>query len=625
MTKQDLFSEFSSNSAQEWIEKITKDLKGADFDKKMISKTLDGLEIKPFYRKEDLESITSEISTKFENNWEVCQEIFSGSVQKAKEKIVDAINNEVDRLGIQSYYEDNKLKGIQIQNQTDFENLMEGISKDISVDIRGGLQGLFLLKFLVENIEKNQNWNCHSSVDFDPILEFFKGHTNQEILQLLLKEVSLNIQNLNKFKNLKIIGIHSSLFQNSGAPEAYELAYTLALANEYLTYLSNEGISIKEILSKMKFHISTGPNYFREIAKLRALRLLWNEIVRVHDESIEETYTAISSQSSIYNLTSYDPEVNFLRTTTEAMSSILGGADEVSLMPYDLINEADSDLGSRMTRNIQYVLRDESYLGKVADPAGGSFYLESLTQDLANKALEIFQKIEKEGGLIEYFNKGLLKKELEEFNSNRLKNIENRKEILLGVNQFPLQGESSKRSVQSSVKLDFESEKASSLERYLGGIVNLNIHEESIGSFRSADPFEKLRLKTEKSGKTVKVALILFGNRSMASARSNFSSNFFGCAGFDIHQKPRFDDIQEASAWIKELDPQIIVFCAGDDDYSQSVPGFIEQNKLNNSMVIAGNPKEGREKLEKAGIEEFIHVKSNVYESLVKFQEKLLR
>jgi methylmalonyl-CoA mutase len=646
MTKNNLFSDFNPNTKQEWIDKITKDLKGADFDKKMIKKSEGEIDIYPFYRKEDLNQLEGldqkpgEFPYKrgvqdTENNWEIREDIIDSDLSKASSKIASAIENEVDAIGISSCFVENKLYGVPIQSYEDFEQTFNDCSSIPKLHLDSGLLSPIYLKYLITLLEKrNQLKNYHGSVEYDLVSEYFTGKINQEIFKVKFKELSSIIQLLKEKKsNIQCISIKSEVYQSNGTPVELELAYLISQANFYISVLLDEGLSLEDILPRIKFKVSIGPKFFQEIAKLRALRILWsNLVISYREEAKDLAKISLTAKTSFYNLTSYDPEVNFLRTTTEAISGILGGADTVVLNGYDEVNTERSDLSERMTRNIQYVVKNESYLDKVADPAGGSFYLENLTNQMALKAWENFQKIESQGGVVESFNQNLLQEKLEAFHVNNLKNIEKRKLILLGTNQYPLMNEKNHLAKKlglevkiSGKKLSFDQLDANSkIEDYLGESTK---SENSITINRLASSFESLRFKTEQADKTPKIGLILFGNKAFASARSNFAANFFGCAGFEVKTHPRVENINVTLSWIEKEKFDAITFCAGDTDYLSVASGFISQIKEKcsvKSFVVAGYPKDDVEALQKVGVDEFIHIKTNVYESLVKFQEELI-
>jgi len=302
--------------------------------------------------------------------------------------------------------------------------------------------------------------------------------------------------------------------------------------------------------------------------------------------------------------------VNMLRTTTEAMSAIIAGIDSLTVNPFDKEYEKPSDFSERIARNQQLLLKEESYLDKVEDPASGSYYLENLTDSIATEAWKLFLETDALGGFLEAAGTGFIQGKIGETANKRNLDLANRREILLGVNQYPNFTEYKTEKLPTSI-----SKKQDGLEEK--PIV------ETLKEFRGAQAFEEIRYKTDlysMDHKRPAAFMFTFGNISMRMARSQFSRNFFACAGFEVIDNYGFRSIEEGAKAFIESKAEIIVICSADDEYPVIVHELKKLLKEKTVVVVAGYPKDYLEKLRAQGVELFIHVRSNVLEELGKFQ-----
>jgi methylmalonyl-CoA mutase len=378
------------------------------------------------------------------------------------------------------------------------------------------------------------------------------------------------------------------LFHEAGATAVEELGFALALGAEYLAELETEPV----------FSFAVSSNYFIEIAKLRAARRLWSQILTAFNKSGSAT---IFVRTSLRNMTVYDPHVNLLRTTTESMSAVIGGADALYVEPFDRPYAKPNEFSRHLALNTQLILRDEAYLGKVSDPAAGSWYIESLTDSVAQAAWKLFQEIEAMGGMSKAFSSGFVAKTVATSRDKRAAAVNSRRKTLLGTNQYP------------NLK-----------ERMLDQI------EQGPLANRLADPFEKIRLRTERhaaeSGWTPKVLLVPMGDLKMRRARADFIANFFGCAGFEIQEPPAFTSSGDATAAILQNKPNLAVLCSSDPEYPAFAAEVCSNLKTAGSdvpVLVAGFPKDAVEALKASGVTDFVHIKSNPIETLASWQQKL--
>ena len=384
-----------------------------------------------------------------------------------------------------------------------------------------------------------------------------------------------------------------------------ELAFALSAGHDYLVRLMDAGLTIDEAARKMRFSFSVSSNYFLEIAKLRAARMLWANIVKGYEpEKNCAGKMMIHAETSRWNQSVYDPYVNMLRGTTEAMSAAIGGVHSLEVTPFDRAFEAPTEFAKRIARNVELLLKHESHFDQVVDPAGGSYYIENLTQSIADEAWKLFLEIEEKGGYTEAYKAGIIVGMVKASAANKDKNIATRRQILLGANQFPNFTEVAPAEITTDIVARKEAE---------GNV---------LVPYRGAMAFEEMRLHVDRSGKQPKAFMLTCGNLAMARARAQFSCNFFACAGIRVQDNTFFKSIGEGVAAALESKAEIVVVCASDDDYAELAPQV--KNLLGGKaiLVVAGAPACTPE-LEAQGITNFINVKSNVLETLKFYLKEL--
>jgi methylmalonyl-CoA mutase len=404
-----LFTNFAPVSAKQWKQKIQFELKGADYNETLIWNSPEDIKVKPFYDKEDVKDVIS-VNTP-ESEFKICQTIFVHDVNKSIERALDSLNRGAESIRF------------TIEDETiDLAKLLEKLPLEktpiffhlnfISID--------FIQKLATIAKTKKATFYCN----IDPIGQLAKEGNwfttnekdNFETINQLVQKDNL----------LSLISVNGSLYQNAGATIVQQIAYTLAHANEYFNRI--------EVTTPhtMVLEIAVGTNYFFEIAKLRAIRLLFDTIAREYNQNWN-CHLVVSPTKR--NKTLYDYNVNMLRTTTECMSAILGGADTIANLPYDALYHKDNEFGDRIARNQLLILKNESYFDKVNNPSDGSYYIESLTQQLADKALTLFKDIEANGGFLKQLNEGIIKRKIQESADKEQDLFDAGKEILLGTNK----------------------------------------------------------------------------------------------------------------------------------------------------------------------------------------------
>jgi len=605
-----LFSEFPPVSTEKWTEKIVTDLKGADFEKKLVWKTNEGFSVRPFYREEDIEglkiaeSLPGEFpyvrgTKKDSNEWYVRQNIVVKDFKAANEKALDILNKGVTSLGFKICKEAISKENIAV--------LLSGILPEcIELNFTTcKMQSVKLINVLLEYFkEKNYDLTkIQGSIDIDFIgVTLNKGIVKAEWIQQMVAAIQAT-QDLPSFK---VIAVNAHCLNDAGSFISQELGYALAWGNELMNQLTEAGISAKEVAEKIKFNFGIGSNYFMEIAKFRAARWLWAEIVKAYGVPDESAKMNIFAQTSSFNQTVYDAHVNLLRTQTEAMSASIAGVDSMLVSPFDQSFKASDDFSERIARNQQLLLKEECHFDKVVDPSGGSYYIETLTDSIAQEAWKIFLATE-EAGFYELVKAGKVQEEINATADKRFKLLAQRREILLGTNQFPNFTEAAVGKIQESTTCTdgCRSEAITTLNKD-----------------RLANQFESLRLTTEKSGKEVKAFMLTIGNLAMRLARSQFSSNFLACAGYKVIDNLGFDTVAQGVEAARKAGADIIVLCSSDDEYATF---GVEAKQLigdKEILIIAGAPACSDE-LKTQGVEYFINVRSNVLDTLKSLNAKL--
>lgn len=404
-----LFKEFNPISSKQWKQKIQFELKGADYNETLIWNSPEDIKVKPFYDKDDVTK-TFSVPTKA-SEFKICQNIFVFDIEKSIERALESLNRGAESLRFT--IENEAINVQQLLEKLPLENTPVYFHLSFfSID--------FVKKIDVIAKQKNATIYCN----IDPIGQLAKEgnwfttaeKSNFDSLNLLSKEA----------KSVSLISINSALYQNAGATIVQQIAYSLAHANEYFNRI--------EVINKpIVFEISVGTNYFFEIAKLRALRLLFNLIAKEYNHNLDCHFLVYPTKR---NKTLYDYNVNMLRTTTECMSAILGGADSIANLPYDALYHKDNEFGDRIARNQLLILKNESYFDKINNPADGSYYIENLTNQLAEKALALFKNIEANGGFLKQLNEGIIKRKIQESADNEQELFDTGKEILLGTNKY---------------------------------------------------------------------------------------------------------------------------------------------------------------------------------------------
>lgn len=611
--KEKLFSEFKAPTRQEWLDKIEKDLKGADFNKRLVWRTNEGFNVQPFYLKEDVEKLKTPESLpgefpfvrgnkKNSNEWYVRQEIEATDAKEANAKALDILNRGVDSLSFHIHGKDISKEFV--------ETLLQGIECEI-VELnfntckRSTLELAEILKAYFEQKGYDKK-KITGSFDWDPMEKMLRKGNDLTAVLPIAKDL---VEAMKEYPNFRTVAVNAVSLNNSGAYIVQELGYALAWGNEYMNQLVEAGIDADTAANNIKFNLGISENFFMEMAKFRAARMLWAEIVKQYAPKEDAScMMCVNAATSKYNMTLFDSYVNLLRSQTEAMSAALAGVHSIQVTPFDAVYETPNEFSERIARNQQLLLKEESHFDKVVDPGAGSYFIEELTTSLANEGWKIFLNIEENGGFLEAIKKGMVQDDINATNQKRHDAAAKRKEFILGTNQFPNFTEKSEGKLPRECKCGCGNKEEKVFK--------------TIETTRLAADFEDLRIKVENSKKVPTAFMLTIGNLAMRQARAQFSCNFLACAGYKVMDNLGFKTVEEGVDAALKAGADIVVLCSSDDEYAEyAVPAF---KYLDNRamFVVAGAPA-CMEELKAAGIENFVHVKCNVLETLKEYNEKL--
>ncbi len=620
--EQKLFEQFPPVPTEKWEEVITADLKGADYRKKLIWQTGEGFEVRPYYRAEDLAGIgfmgaaPGEFpfvrGTRACNAWKVHQTIAVESPEKANAEALRALAAGTGSLGF-------SIKGKEF-TAAQLDALLKGIDlQKTPVVFSGNHAAAVIAGLMIARVHAmgEAGKEVHASFVIDPYMNCLSkkgafgcsadGSKCMEQIAALAKQAD--------GLRMRFAGVGGEMFGDSGSTIVQELAFTLAVGHEYLVRLMDAGLTADQAAKTIRFSMSVGANYFMEMAKIRAARMLWANIVKEYKPATEcAEKMHLHGVTSRWNMTAYDPYVNMLRGTTEAMSAAIAGVHSLEVLPFDAAIRPATEFGSRIARNVQLLLKYESHFDQVADPAGGSYYIENLTASIAGQAWNLFKEVEAKGGYMAAFQAGFIQDQVEASAAKKDQEIATRRRTLLGTNQFPNFSEKADKDVTEatvipgsgcSCKCSAPAPDARVLKPYRGAMA-----------------FEQLRLRTDRSGRAPKAFMLTCGQLAFARARAQFSCNFFACAGIDVVDNTYFASVEEGVKAALASKAEIVVICAADDDYATLAPQAKALLGDKAIFVVAGAPASQPE-LETQGIKNFISVRNNVLETLKYYQKEL--
>lgn len=690
--KPDLLKDFTEINFEEWKKFVENELKGIPFEKKLVTKTYEGINLKPIYDKDDLKNIDflnskpgfpdyvrgAELSGYLIKSWNIHQYVPDTLPEDFNKTLVNNLEfgqnciyifpdwYTLNNLNPPSHYtKEHYNNGLSIFHYKDFEQALKNVDLyKYPIFIKAGFNGIPIFSLFINYLNKN-------NIDFERIngaiyIDPYEHLTLYGNIPDSLENTFDSLANLikwvsDKSDNFKTISVSGLQYHNAGATSIQELAYTFTTAIEYINLLIDRDLDIDTIVKRFSLVFGVGSFYFMEIAKLRAARILWSKIIESYGGNEISRKANITSITSSYNKSTLDPYVNILRTTTEAFSAVLGGTDNIQTNPFDDLNRLPDEFSQRIARNIQIILNSETNLYRLIDPAGGSYYIENLTKQIAQESFKMIKDIIAKGGMLNMLKEEYIHNEIEKIHQLRLNDFVKRKTILVGVNKYANVKEKKleiknqdfdyiykkrfeelqkiKTELGSNIKInvknilnEVESISKSTIEEIFSLIkTNEDFRIKCIKTQRLAEIFEVLREVTEeiksKNGYAPNVFLATMGSLKEYKVRADFSREFFEIAGFNIIFKKGYESAEELVNDLKENNPHITVICSTDELYEKYIPlitNEIKKENINTLLVLAGYLENKIEEYKKLGINEFIYIGANAFETLNRIIKKII-
>jgi len=688
MKNDKLFSDFKASSYEEWKLEAEKLLKGAPFDKKMFTKTAEGIVLKPIYMREDLPSgdmlpesgsnLRGTSSSGYRGTpWIVSQDMYASTPKEFNEKILNALNLgqtgveiTLDKASANSIDADLAqdqvgVGGLSISTKEDFDVALKDVATDcVNINIYAGVAFDSVAALFYSSIKDTSKLT--GGIFADPLSTLIKeGSMHCDLDCMYDRMFSLAQYNVKNVPNFGAVGVDAYAYSCAGASAVEELAFAFATASKYMSELIARGLSADEAAQTIRFRFGIGSNFFMEIAKLRAARLLWTKIVKAFGGNDESCKIKIFTRTTTFNKTVFDPYVNMLRTATESFSAILGICDGITVSCFDEIVRVPDAISMRFARNQQIVLQEECNLCDVVDPVGGSWYIENLSVELAKKSLELFKEIEVFGGMEKYILEGKAQEKVKAVYDSRKKNYDARRNVIVGTNSYANIAEKilephvcdravmlkergnevSKNRKVDSLNIDASAGAKTIEEMIKGAIEGASIEVltdaicnceadttvEALQIKRASSDFEALRNAStafqKKTGSLPKIFLATMGSLVQHKARGDFIRGFFQVGAFDVVYPKGFDSADNAAKAFADSGAKFAVICSTDDTYPELVPAVtkaIKAVKSDAKVFLAGVPAADQEaSYKEAGLDGAVNIKSNNYETLKSFLSEL--
>jgi methylmalonyl-CoA mutase len=706
-SRENSYQDFPTVGFGDWKRLVETELKGAPFEKRMLTTGYEGITLKPIYRREDIANLPhlnsfpgfapfvrgTTASGNVGQPWAISQEItcsspseFNHEARNSLAAGLNALNMVLDKATRNGNDPDWARPdevgsgGLSIATLRDLEVALDGVDlRKTILFVRSGASGMpfaVLLMALMRK-RKQQPGVLRGCIEMDPLGVLSHGGSLPQSMDTAYREMAaLTRWAADHAHRIQTICVHSRSWHEAGGNAAQELAFTLATGIDYLREMKRRGLDLNTVAPRIRFAVTVGQNLFLEIAKLRALRMIWSKAVAALGGTEDAQKLSLHVRTSQWNKSVLDPHNNILRSTVEALAGVLGGCDSLQVGAFDDAVRPPDDFSRRIARNIQLILQKECNLTRVTDPAGGSWFAESLTAELATRAWSSFQEVEKVGGMQAALRAGLPQSEIHKVASERLQAAASRRDSIVGVNQYvnpkekpldrPVTDASiffKRRSQQIATYRtsldDFENEtvlkKLSNIVNFrgeglftecveaitcgatLGEVVRaIRIHDHPcapitpVNITRAAAPFECLRgaidRRVASSHVRPQVFLCNMGPLKEHKARADFSRGFFATGGYDVISPEGFGSPEAAVQAFAQSGARIATICSTDENYPALVPSLVKGIRAAQPaavIVLAGFPKEQIEAHKKTGVDEFIHLRADAVQLLGNLHTKL--
>ncbi|MCL1976082.1 MAG: acyl-CoA mutase large subunit family protein [Firmicutes bacterium] len=638
------FPGFTIPSYSEWKEEAITSLKGAPFEKKLLTKTYEGITLQPLYTAENAAAFTEKSNIPggesylrgtsaagySAKTWLIAQKGDTADPQKAHDMLREGLSKGVSAICF------NPNCCPKLSNLQDIHLLLDGIDVlNFPFQVFCGAESTSTLALLAAYAKEQgvDSAAFYGVIGADPLGTLALQGTNCNSMASYYDQMANNLRfTALNMPLIKTIFIQSSVYHEGGANAIQELAAMFATAVSYLDALTERGLSVDSIAGSMVFSFSLGANFFMEIAKLRAARLLWSKIIAAYGGNEDSAKLDARAATSRFTTTVYDPYVNILRSATQAFSGIVGGVDALTVEPFDTALRHSDEQSRRIARNIQMMLENEFNLTTPIDPAGGSWFVETLTGQVIEATWEKLQQIEEDGGILQVLHNGTLQAEINATLQERFKKLSTRADHAVGSNMYANVEERGERREDRKTADACRGDHWSSTNCVCDHRSSANVGESEtvtpISPHRWTEQFEALRIKTEahtaKTGKNIEVFLANMGPLSQHKARADFSAGFMEVGGFTVLRNDGFADVAAAAWAAVASQAQATIICSTDDTYPEIVPELsraIKAEAPQMLVILAGAPApEFKNSYLEAGVDDFIHVKADCLSVLRKIQ-----
>jgi len=651
-----LFEEFAPVSAEAWKQKIQDDIGSRNPDDFLEWESQEDVSVPAFLQRDDLASLKhvdldsavpplAHTDAEPANNWWVRQNISHPDPEEASRQAKTAVQRGATDIGLIAHGRPSRDTGLPLQTEDALKHVVQGLPvDDVRIHFERGGAAPLLLEVMRKKIPASA---LTGTIGYDPTGALAQGDLLEASLAYDLAQELVD----STPETLRSVSVDARVYHEAGATAVEELALGLAALSENLHQLTDRGVSLDTILPRLHVSVSVSTRYFIEVAKLRALRLLVPQVIsayaseRDNDVEFGPSQLLVQAETSRRSETVYDPHVNMLRTSTEAMGAIVGGCDVLSVRPYDASLRPADNFSTRIARNTQLILQEESHFDAVVDPAAGSYYVEALTDRLAQAAWRQFKEFEVDGGLLEALRAGTVQSDLAASREERVHAAEARNDVFVGTNHYPdltetrlgeLQLEKSPsrtndpppemgQPLLASIRKHLQ--RGYSPDTICAGFLRGSSDIESLPSLRVTRTIEEIRLRTERYARDQEgaptVLLVPLGPAGPRSARATFARNFLGVAGLHVEEPLRFETVREAAQEARQIDAEVVVLCSADEEYptlTRSLQRHLDEEGHSPFVIVAGSPDVVEEA---APVDLFIHQESPLRKTLEQVQRRL--
>jgi len=693
-----LLGEFEAHTYDAWKDAAVKLLKGKPFDKLLVTPTYEGFSLDPIYLKADaadlphLQGAIPGAGTQARGphasgyrtgGWGISQELSLPTPEEFNAVALHELENGQNELNIWpdaatragKDADDPEVKhvgtcGTSISNLADVQALFKDIHLDyLSLYLRAGVAGVPLAAMLAAYAEESglELSMVRGCLENDPLAYATENGTLPGGLDAALDQMAAVTKwAIDKAPMLQTIGIQSHAVHNGGGASYQEMAVALATGVAYLRAMIARGLSAEEVAPKIRVSLSIGPNYFIEVAKFRAFRIIWARMLEAFGVPVEGRGVHLHARTGLFNKTTIDIHTNMLRATTEAFSAVVGGVDSLTVGAFDELVREGETFSRRLARNLHHILGEECDLQQVVDPAGGSWAVEVLTDKMADQAWTFFQEIETAGGVVEALSSGLIQTKVAATLAAKKKKIEQRRDTVVGINNYPNLIE----KPLESLNIDYPGIRAARVDKLtnartqadragkqaaldallrgeadvvasaiaavqagatLGEIMQALPQGEDfsvakIGLNRASADYEALMAQTKALGGNATLLQINFGPSRRYRARADWTSAFFRVGGFPVSDTTDFESTSAACAAVESSPAKVAIICSDDKTYAESAVELakaLKEQRPDLFLVLAGAPGEQEADLRAAGVDDFVHVRVNNYQFLKTLLEKV--